>query len=107
MSEVTFHKVATTSDLDEDEAMQVVVEGKELALINLGGELFALDDICTHAYASMSDGYIEGNCIECPLHGAQFDVRTGKAETPPATEDLVSYQVKVEGGDVFIGLPGA
>ena len=107
MSEVTFHKVATTSDLDEDEAMQVVVEGKELALINLGGELFALDDICTHAYASMSDGYIEGNCIECPLHGAQFDVRTGKAETPPATEDLASYQVKVEGGDVFIGLPDA
>ncbi len=107
MSEVTFHKVATTSDLDEDEAMQVVVEGKELALINLGGELFALDDICTHAYASMSDGYIEGNCIECPLHGAQFDVRTGKAETPPATEDLVSYQVKVEDGDVFIGLPDA
>ena len=107
MSEVTFHKVATTSDLDEDEAMQVIVEGKELALINLGGELFALDDICTHAYASMSDGYIEGNCIECPLHGAQFDVRTGKAETPPATEDLVSYQVKVEGGDVFIGLPVA
>lgn len=107
MSEVTFHKVATTSDLDEDEAMQVIVEGKELALINLGGELFALDDICTHAYASMSDGYIEGNCIECPLHGAQFDIRTGKAETPPATEDLGSYQVKIEDGDVFIGLPGA
>ena len=107
MSEVTFHKVATTSDLDEDEAMQVVVEGKELALINLDGELFALDDICTHAYASMSDGYIEGNCIECPLHGAQFDIRTGKAETPPATEDLVSYKVKVEDGDVFIGLPSA
>lgn len=105
MSEVTFHKVATTSDLDEDEAMQIVVEGKEIALINLGGELFALDDICTHAYASMSDGYIEGDCIECPLHGAQFDIKTGKAVTPPATEDLASYGVKVEDGDVYVGLP--
>lgn len=107
MSEVTFHKVATTSELDEDEAMQIVVEGKEIALINLGGELFALDDICTHAYASMSDGYIEGDCIECPLHGAQFEIKTGKAVTPPATEDLASYGVKVEDGDVYIGLPGA
>ena len=107
MSEVTFHKVATTSDLDEDEAMQIVVEGKEIALINLGGELFALDDICTHAYASMSDGYIEGDCIECPLHGAQFDIKTGKAVTPPATEDLASYGVKVEDGDVYVGLPSA
>lgn len=107
MSEVTFHKVATTSDLDEDEAMQIVVEGKEIALINRGGELFALDDICTHAYASMSDGYIEGDCIECPLHGAQFDIKTGKAVTPPATEDLASYGVKVEDGDVYIGLPSA
>ena len=107
MSEVTFHKVATTSDLDEDEAMQIVVEGKEIALINRGGELFALDDICTHAYASMSDGYIEGDCIECPLHGAQFDIKSGKAVTPPATEDLASYGVKVEDGDVYIGLPSA
>lgn len=107
MSEVTFHKVATTSDLDEDEAMQIVVEGKEIALINRGGELFALDDICTHAYASMSDGYIEGDCIECPLHGAQFDIKTGKAVTPPATEDLASYGVKVEDGDVYVGLPSA
>ena len=107
MSEVTFHKVATISDLDEDEAMQIVVEGKEIALINRGGELFALDDICTHAYASMSDGYIEGDCIECPLHGAQFDIKTGKAVTPPATEDLASYGVKVEDGDVYVGLPSA
>ena len=107
MSEVTFHKVATTSDLDEDEAMQIVVEGKEIALINRGGELFALDDICTHAYASMSDGYIEGDCIECPLHGAQFDIKTGKAVTPPATEDLASYRIKVEDGDVYVGLPSA
>ena len=105
MSDATFHKVAGVSDLDEDEAMQVVVEGKEIALINLGGELYALDDICTHAYASMSDGYVEGDCIECPLHGAQFEIRTGKARTPPATVDLKSYEVRIDGDDVLVGLP--
>ena len=93
MSDTTLHKVASTSDLDEDEAMQV-----------LGGEFFALDDICTHAYASMADGYIEGDCIECPLHGAQFNIRTGKAETPPATEDLKSYEVTVDGEDILVAV---
>ena len=72
MSDVTFHPVAKTGQLDEDEAVQVIVEGKEVSIINLGGEYYAMDDICSHAYASMSDGYIEGDCIECPLHGAQY-----------------------------------
>ena len=63
-----------------------------------------MDDICSHAYASMSDGYIEGECIECPLHGAQFNIKTGKAETPPATVDLITYEVKVDGEDILVGL---
>ncbi len=104
MSDTTLHRVASTSDLDEDEAMQVLVDGKEIAIIKLGGEFFALDDICTHAYASMADGYIEGDCIECPLHGAQFNIRTGKAETPPATEDLKSYEVTVDGEDILVAV---
>lgn len=105
MSDTTFHKVASTSDIDENEALQVIVSGKEIAIINLGGEFFALDDICTHAYASMADGYIEGDCIECPLHGAQFNIRTGKVATPPATEDLTPYEVKIDGDDILVGVP--
>ena len=105
MSDVTFHQVATTDQLDEDEAIQVIVDGKEIAIVNLGGEFYALDDICTHAYASMADGYIEGDCIECPLHGAQFNIKTGKAETPPATEDLKCYEIKIEGSNILVGLP--
>lgn len=107
MSDVTFHKVATTDQIDEDEAMQVIVEGKEVAIINLGGEFYAMDDICSHAYASMADGYIEGECIECPLHGAQFNIKTGKAETPPATVDLATYEIRIEGSDILVGLPNA
>lgn len=107
MSDVTFHQVATTDQLDEDEAVQVIVNGKEIAIVNLGGEFYALDDICTHAYASMADGYIEGDCIECPLHGAQFNIKTGKAETPPATEDLKTYELKIEDGNILVGIPNA
>ncbi len=106
MSDTKFHRVASTSDLGEDEALQVIVDGREIALINLGGEFFALDDICTHAYASMADGYIEGECIECPLHGAQFDIRTGKAETPPATEDLNRHEVRIDGDDILVAVSG-
>ena len=107
MSDVTFHQVATTDQIDEDEAMQVIVNGKEVAVINLGGTIYAMDDICSHAYASMSDGYIEGDCIECPLHGAQFNIKTGKAETPPASEDLATYEVKIDGSNILVGLPNA
>ena len=105
MSDVTFHNAVKAGQLDEEEAMQVIIEGKEVAIINLGGEIYAMDDICSHAYASMSDGYIEGDCIECPLHGAQFNIKTGKAETPPATVDLAIYEVKIEGDDIMVGLP--
>ena len=59
MSDVTFHQAIKTDQLDEDEALQVIIEGKEVAIINLGGEFYAMDDICSHAYASMADGYLE------------------------------------------------
>ena len=67
MSDVTFYNALKTDQLDEDEAIQVIIEGKEVAIINLGGEFYAMDDICSHAYASMADGYLEGECLECPL----------------------------------------
>ena len=82
MSDVTFYNAIKKDQLDEDEAMQVIIEGKEVAIINLGGEFYAMDDICSHAYASMADGYLEGECLECPLHGAQFNVKTRQGRNP-------------------------
>ena len=105
MSEIEFHAVAKTSELDEDEAIQVMVGRKEIALYNLGGEYYATDDICTHAYASLADGYVEEGHIECPLHGACFDIKTGKALTAPASIDLSTYEVKVEGDTIYVGVP--
>jgi MocE subfamily Rieske [2Fe-2S] domain protein len=107
MSDIEFHSVAKTADLDEGEAMQVVVGGREIAIYNLGGAFYATDDICTHAYASLADGYIEGEKIECPLHGGCFEIKTGKAVTAPCTEDLKTYPVKVDNGSILVGVPKA
>jgi nitrite reductase/ring-hydroxylating ferredoxin subunit len=105
MSDIEFHNVAKTTSLDEDEAVQVLVNGQEIAIYNLDGTYYATDDICTHAYASLADGYIEGTNIECPLHGGCFDIKTGKATTAPCTVDLKTYEVKIEGEDILVGIP--
>ena len=105
MADVQYHDVASADDIGEDEAQQVVVGNKEICIVNKGGEFFALEDVCTHAYASMADGYVEGDQIECPLHGACFEIRTGKVKSAPATVDLKTFPVKVEGGRVKVGLP--
>lgn len=105
MSDIEFHAVAKTSDIDEGEATQVLIGKREIAVYNLNGEFYATDDICTHAYASLADGYIEGELIECPLHGGCFEIKTGKATTPPVTDDLKTYAVKIEGDDILVGLP--
>ncbi len=105
MSDIEFHAVAKTSDIDEGEAAQVLIGKREIAVYNLNGEFYATDDICTHAYASLADGYIEGELIECPLHGGCFEIKTGKATTPPVTDDLKTYAVKIEGDDILVGVP--
>ena len=105
MSEIEFHSVAKTDDLDDGEAMQVIIGRKEIAIYNLDGKFYATDDICTHAYASLADGYVEGELIECPLHGGCFDIKTGKAMTPPVSEDLKTYELKIDGEQILIGVP--
>ena len=97
-------RVAATSQLGEDEALGVLVEGNPVALYRSGGELFATDDVCTHAYALLSDGFVEDGCNECPLHQARFDLRTGKVLCEPATEDLKTYPVRVEGDSIYVGI---
>ncbi len=71
-------RIASTDALQDDEVMAVEADGKQLALYRSDGEFFVSDNVCTHAYALLSDGYLEDGCIECPLHQARFDIRTGK-----------------------------
>jgi nitrite reductase/ring-hydroxylating ferredoxin subunit len=100
-------RVAAKSDVAEGQVLGVRVGDKEIALYHLPGEEFrATDNVCSHEYALLSEGWLENGCIECPLHAAQFDVRTGKALCAPAEEDLKVFEVKAEGDDLLIKMPG-
>ena len=100
-----YHVVGARADLRDGEVTCVVVEGREIALYRIGDEFFATDDTCTHAHGSLSEGYVEDGEIECPLHGGCFNIRTGEATCPPATEPLATYEVRIEGEDILIGIP--
>ena len=79
----------------------VTAAGQQIALYRDKGEFFATSNVCTHQYALLSDGYFEDGCIECPLHQGSFDVRTGKAQCAPVTEDIKVYPLRVEGDDLL------
>ena len=90
--------------LSDGEVIGVVVADHEVALYEMDGEIFATDDICTHAYAKLSDGWMEKGEIECPLHAGRFDIKTGKATAPPCIDDIKTYPVRVEGDEIQIKL---
>jgi nitrite reductase/ring-hydroxylating ferredoxin subunit len=87
--------------------IRVEVAGRAIALYNVDGTYYATDDICTHAYASLAEGFVDGATVECPLHGAQFSIKTGEALSPPASEPLATYAVRVEGEDLLVAVPPA
>ena len=97
-------RAARRGDVVEGEVLGVVIAGHEVALYELDGEVFATDDICTHAYAKLSDGWLDRGEIECPLHAGRFDVKSGKATAPPCTDDLKIYPVRVVGDEVQVKL---
>lgn len=97
-------KAAERSALADGDVIGVVVNGQEIALYDIEGQIFATDDICTHAYAKLSDGWFDKGEIECPLHAGRFDARTGKATAPPCVDDLKIYPARVEGGEIQVKL---
>ncbi len=97
-----FVKVAQVTDLAPGTGRLVEVAGRFIALFNCAGTFYAVDDACTHAEASLSEGFLEGAVIECPLHGGRFDLRTGAAVWSPAFVPVATYAVRVEGADVLV-----
>ena len=95
-------RAAGRSDLADGEVLGVEVAGRSIALYAADDGIFATDNICTHAYACLSDGWLDGEVIECPLHAARFDIRTGKVLDPPATEDLKTYPARMVGDEIQI-----
>lgn|SRR5512140_2327477 len=104
MGEPAWHRVARLADLREGEAFAAAHGNLQLALCRVDGNIYAFEDICPHAFALLSQGFIEGGEIECPLHGARFDIATGRCLAPPADKDLRTFPVRVEGDDVYVGL---
>ena len=90
--------------LDEDEIVGGEIGGKAIAVARTEGRLYAFDNICTHQYALLSDGFVEAGTIECPLHQGKFECATGKALCAPLTEGIKIYPVREEGGRVLVEL---
>lgn len=99
--------VATVDELPNGARKIIEIDGKALAVFNIAGAFYAIADVCSHDDGPVAEGELDGHEIECPRHGARFDVRTGKVLSFPAIVDIPAYPVKVENGEVFIGLPPA
>jgi 3-phenylpropionate/trans-cinnamate dioxygenase ferredoxin component len=97
-----FVKVANANEIAPGHSRLVNVRGKEIALFNIEGNIFALENACTHEEGPLAEGDIEGHEVTCPWHGARFDIRTGEVLCAPAYEDAARYSVRVIGPDIEV-----
>ena len=95
-------KIAQTSELSPGTRKVVQAEGRVIALFNVEGAFYAIDNTCTHRGGPLGEGELKGDTVECPWHGAQFNVKTGAVTAPPAQTGVRSFPVKVEGSDVIV-----
>jgi 3-phenylpropionate/trans-cinnamate dioxygenase ferredoxin subunit len=102
MSSSELHRVCHVSEIAEGTARSVEIGDRQLALYNIGGTFHAIDDRCTHARAFLSEGFIEGDTVECPLHGGRFHIPTGRPLTPPVRMAVRAYPVQVLDDQVYI-----
>jgi 3-phenylpropionate/trans-cinnamate dioxygenase ferredoxin subunit len=100
----SFVPVAKTSDIPTGQFKQVVIEGKPLLVCHTADGFFAIEDTCTHDDGPLADGWLDGDAIECPRHGARFDVKTGKVLCLPAAVPIKSYPVKVDGDAIQVNV---
>jgi 3-phenylpropionate/trans-cinnamate dioxygenase ferredoxin component len=101
-----FVPVTTASELSPGAMKWVVIDRERVLIANVAGVYYALRDICGHRGAPLSRGKLAGHEIECPLHFARFDVRTGKLVSGPASADVVTYEVQLEQDTVYVRRPG-
>jgi 3-phenylpropionate/trans-cinnamate dioxygenase ferredoxin subunit len=97
-------RVCKQEELQPGLAVRVELEGQPVAVFNVDGEVFAIGDTCSHEESSLSEGFIDPEevAVECPKHGAMFDLRTGKNLTLPATRPVPAYKVRVENGEIYV-----
>jgi 3-phenylpropionate/trans-cinnamate dioxygenase ferredoxin component len=103
-SQAEFYEIGP-ADLPNGERLFVEIDGKPIVVFNIAGQYFAIGDVCTHDEGPLGDGTLDDYTVACPRHGAEFDVRTGKAMLMPAVIDIPAYPVKVVDGNLFVGIP--
>lgn len=99
-----YTKVASLKELSTGKLMRIVENERDICLAYVDGEVYAVDDMCSHEDASLSKGSLHGNCVKCPLHGSRFALTTGQALDEPAEDSINTYPVKIEGDDIFVAL---
>ena len=97
-----FGRVATTAEVPPGKSKMVEAGGKKIALFNVGGAYYAIDDTCSHRGGPLSQGTVEGKTVTCPWHRSKFDITTGAVIAPPAVIGVASYRVRVSGSDVEV-----
>ncbi|MBI3693908.1 MAG: non-heme iron oxygenase ferredoxin subunit [Acidobacteria bacterium] len=99
-----FVKIAKADDIQPGQGKMFEVGGKRIALFNVDGGFYAIDDTCTHRGGPLSEGELSGKEVTCPWHGAVFNVTTGQVLRPPAPTGISSYNIRVEGTDIEVEL---
>jgi 3-phenylpropionate/trans-cinnamate dioxygenase ferredoxin subunit len=103
-AQVDFIQIAPLADIPDGERLFVEVDEKKIVLFNIGGNIYAIGDVCSHDGGPLGDGEVEGMDVICPRHGARFDIKTGQALLLPAVEDIPAYPVRIIDGMIEIGV---
>ena len=99
-----FRRACALAEVPEQGALYVEIDGQPVSVVRADGELYAIDDTCSHEEVSLSEGEVEDGEIECWLHGSRFDLGTGRPTSLPATRPIAVYPVKIDGDDVLVDI---
>ena len=102
---IEFVQVASLDELRDEGRLLFEIDGLPMALFIIADEIFAIADVCSHDDGPLAEGEIEGHEVICPRHGAHFDLRSGKAMSLPAVVDIPAYPIRLDGEDIFVGVP--
>lgn len=103
--EIEFIEIASVEELKNGERLFIDIDNLSIVIFNIGGDFYAIGDICTHDDGPLGDGELEDYRISCPRHGAEFDVKTGKVLSLPAVIDIPAYPVRIISGQIHVGIP--
>ena len=104
-SECEFYEVADIADLQNGERLFVEIDDYFVVILNIANNYFAIEDLCSHDNGPLGDGEVDEYKISCPRHGARFDVRSGKALSFPAVEDISAFPLRIQDGKIHVGFP--